>query len=122
MPFQAENLQGRQESGTGFKSVSMLSTNRKFAISRLDSVCSGLAIHRDDLGHPIAPEKYPFLHTLFDSGVTGLFELVSNQHDFKPSGRYMSKCHLCLDIRRYLVLDRGLASRDLEPKGFYENI
>jgi hypothetical protein len=88
----------------------------------IPGLCSGLAIHRDDLGDPLAPENYSVLHTLFDSGVTGLCELVSNKYDFKPSGRYMSKCHFCLDIRRYLVLDRGLASRDLQPKGFYENI
>jgi len=59
---------------------------------------------------------------LFEKGITGLFEYVSSRYDFKPSDGYMSKCDLCFDIRRYLVLDRGVASRDLQPKGFYENV
>ena len=85
-------------------------------------LCSGLAIHRDDLGHPISAEKYPFLHTLFVSGVRGLFELAANRYDFKPSSGYLSKCHLCLDLRRYLVLDREVTGAELKPQAFYENI
>jgi hypothetical protein len=85
-------------------------------------LCSGLAIHYDDLGNLISPEKYPFLLILFDKGITGLFEYVSGKYDFKPSDGYMSKCDLCFDIRRYLVLERGIASRDLQPKGLYENV
>ena len=88
----------------------------------IPGLCSGLAIHYDDLGNLIFPEKYPFLHILFEKGITGLFEYVSSRYDFKPSDGYMSKCDLCFDIRRYLVLDRGVASRDLQPKGFYENV
>jgi hypothetical protein len=85
-------------------------------------LCSGLAIHYDDLGNLISPEKYPFLHILFEKGVAGLFECVSSRYNFKPSDGHMSKCDLCFDIRRYLVLDRGIASKDLQPKGFYENV
>jgi hypothetical protein len=33
----------------------------------------------------------------------------------------MSKCDLCFDIRKYLVLQVGENSRELQPKGFYEN-
>jgi len=85
-------------------------------------LCSGLAIDRDDLGHPISPEKYPVLHTLFESGVTGLFELAAKRYDFEPSGGYLSKCHLCLDLRRYLALDRDAAGAELRPPAFYENL
>jgi hypothetical protein len=88
----------------------------------IPGLCSGLAIHCDDLGNLIFPEKYPFLHMLFEKGITGLFDYVSSRYDFKPPDGYMSKCDLCFDIRRYLVLDRGIASRDLQPKGFYENV
>ena len=88
----------------------------------IPGLCSGLSIHRDDLGHEMSPEKYPLLHTLFYSGITGLFDLVSGKHGFKPSERYLSKCHLCLDLRRYLVLDRGLAHLELQPLAFYENV
>ena len=85
----------------------------------IPGLCSGLAIHRDDLGTVISPEKYPFLDLLFHRGVTGLFDFVSSKYDFKPSGGYMSKCHLCLDLRRYLVLDTEIAARELQPKDFY---
>jgi organic radical activating enzyme len=85
-------------------------------------LCSGLAMDRADLGHPISPDKYPFLHTLFESGVTGLFELAATRYDFTPAGGYLSKCHLCLDLRRYLVLDKGVTGAELRPQAFYENL
>ncbi|MBW2172993.1 MAG: 4Fe-4S cluster-binding domain-containing protein [Deltaproteobacteria bacterium] len=87
----------------------------------IPGLCSGLSIHRDDLGHEVSPEKYPLLHTLFYGGITGLFDLVSDKHGFKSSERYLSKCHLCLDLRRHLVLDRGLEYSELQPLAFYEN-
>ena len=88
----------------------------------IPGLCSGLSIYCDDLGSPILPEKYPFLHILFEKGIRGLFEHASSRYAFEPSDSYMSKCDLCLDIRRCLVLDKGIGSRDLQPKGFYENI
>jgi hypothetical protein len=88
----------------------------------IPGLCSGLAIHRDDLGHELSPEKYPLIHTLYFKGITGLFNLISGQHGFKPSERYLSKCHLCLDLRRHLVLDRGTVSSELQPLAFYENV
>jgi len=88
----------------------------------IPGLCSGLAIQCDDLGKPLSPEKYPFLCTLFQKGVGGLLDLVSNRYNFKPSQEYISKCHLCFDIRRYLVLEQGLNSRELQPKGFYEDV
>jgi hypothetical protein len=85
-------------------------------------LCSGLAIDRDDLGHPMSPEKYALLHMLLERGVTGLFELASKRYGFTPSSGYLSKCHLCLDLRRYLVLERGLSAPELKPQAFYENL
>ena len=86
----------------------------------IPGLCSGLAIHRDDLGTMISPEQYPTLHTLFQEGIGGLFDLASRRYDFRPSNGYLSKCHLCFDIRRYMVMEQGVASRELQPKGFYE--
>lgn len=88
----------------------------------IPGLCSGLSIHRDDLGHEVPPEKYPLLHMLFFKGITGLFDLISGEHGFRPSERYLSKCHLCLDLRRHLVLDRGSAYAELQPLAFYENV
>ena len=69
-------------------------------------LCSGLAIRRDDLGAPLSPEKYPLLSILFHSGINGLYAAAAGEYGFKPVARYLSKCDLCLDIRRFLVLDK----------------
>jgi hypothetical protein len=86
----------------------------------IPGLCAGLAIQRDDLGSPLSPEKYPLLARLHESGINGLFALA-REHGFEATGAYLSKCHLCLDIRRYLVMDRGLKFTELAPRGFYEN-
>ncbi len=88
----------------------------------IPGLCAGLAIHRDDLGLPVSEEKYPFLRVLFDRGIPGLYEVATKQYSFTPSPEYMCKCHLCLDIRQYLVTKRGIRSPDLEPRQFYENL
>jgi len=86
----------------------------------IPGLCSGLALHYNDLGNTVSPEKYPFLHILFHQGVSGLFELVSNEYGFKPSTGHISKCHLCFEIRRYLVMEKGVKAREFQPNGFYE--
>ncbi|HDM76700.1 MAG TPA: radical SAM protein [Deltaproteobacteria bacterium] len=88
----------------------------------IPGLCSGLAINRDDLGNPISPDKYPFLYTLFSRGISGLYEMAVENHGFEPDAGYMSKCHLCLEIRKFLVLRRGIKNPDLQPVQFYENI
>lgn len=87
----------------------------------IPGLCSGLAFLRDDLGAPLTADKYPLLARLHEAGINGLFEMGREQ-GFEASGSYLSKCHLCLDIRRYLVLDRKLAFPELAPLGFYENL
>ncbi len=86
----------------------------------IPGLCAGLAIQRDDLGHPLDPEKYPLLARLHESGINGLLALAREQ-GFQASGPYLSKCHLCQEIRHYLVMDRGLNFMELAPRGFYEN-
>ena len=88
----------------------------------IPGLCSGLALHYTDLGSVVTPEKYPFLHILFQRGVSGLFELASNEYGFKPSTGFISKCHLCYEIRRYLVIDKGIKAREFRPNDFCEQI
>ena len=85
----------------------------------IPGLCSGLAIGREDLGAPLLFEDYPFLSTLFHKGISGFLNLASAEYGFIPSEDYLSKCHLCLEIRRHLVLDRGVAVRELQPPEYY---
>ncbi len=85
----------------------------------IPGLCSGLAIQRDDLAGVLSKDDYPLLDTLFHQGVKGLYDLVSGECPFTPAGQYISKCHLCLDLRRQLF-EKGVKSfRELQPEGFY---
>lgn len=87
----------------------------------IPGLCSGLAFRRDDLGTAITAAKYPLLARLHETGINGLFE-AGREQGFEATGCYLNKCHLCLDIRQYLVMDRQLEFPELAPLGFYENL
>lgn len=87
----------------------------------IPGLCSGLAIQRDDLGSPLSPERYPLLSLLYRQGIKSFFDLAVSRYGFEPAERYLSKCHLCFDIRRYLVLDKNVDFKELQPSGHYEN-
>jgi hypothetical protein len=87
----------------------------------IPGLCAGLALHRDDLGLPLDAVKYPLLSRLHAAGINGLYD-AAREHGFAATGPYLSKCHLCQDIRRYLVLDRNLTFNELAPRGFYEHL
>ena len=86
----------------------------------IPGLCSGLALHYTDLGNVVTPEKYPFLHILFQGGVAHLLKFVSDEYGFTPAKGYISKCHLCFEIRRYLVMEKGVKTKEFQPRGFYE--
>jgi hypothetical protein len=88
----------------------------------IPGLCSGLAIRCDDLGSNLSPENYPLLTTLYIEGIAGLFDIATTDYGFQPSKDYMSKCDLCFDIRRYLVLEKNIESQELQPKGIYDNV
>ncbi len=87
----------------------------------IPGLCSGLALRYDDLGKSIPQEEYPFLTTLYRQGIDGFFNLAAREYDFKPSREYLSKCDLCFDIRHFLTMKVGVNSKELQPKGYYEN-
>ena len=88
----------------------------------IPGLCSGLAVDCEDLGRPLSFKKYPILNILFQDGINGLFKYAASTYHFAPADKYLSKCHLCFDIRRYLVLEKRIEMRELQPKGFYENV
>jgi organic radical activating enzyme len=87
----------------------------------IPGLCSGLAIRCDHLGAALSEKDYPFLTTLFREGIGGFGDLAVSNYGFEPFREYLSKCDLCFEIRKYLVLQGGVSSRELQPKGFYEN-
>jgi hypothetical protein len=88
----------------------------------IPGLCSGLSIQLEDLGVPLNPEKYPFLTALFQRGISGLLDMAMQDYGFQPEAEYVSKCELCQDIRKYLILNQNVSSRELQPVEFYRNL
>jgi len=83
-------------------------------------LCSGLAICRDDLGKPLDAGKYPIITNLFEGGIGAFVSWAIEYYGYSiHRGSYPSKCHLCNDIRRFLVVEKGLRLHELQPVGYY---
>ncbi|MBD3305092.1 radical SAM protein [candidate division KSB3 bacterium] len=83
-------------------------------------LCAGLAIQREDLGKPLPPEKYPLITRLYAEGLRALAAYAVEEYGFRASGSgYASKCDVCYAIRRCLVVERGITSKELQPRGHY---
>ncbi len=78
----------------------------------------GVTIALKDLGKPVTKEKYPYLHLLMNEGIHGIYNLAINEYQFKPKLEYISKCHICYDIRKHIV-NQGVDSPDLQPIEYY---
>jgi hypothetical protein len=83
--------------------------------------CVGVAMACSDLGRPVEREKYPHLYLLGSEGLAGLYRVATEQ-GFSPRRRYVNRCDLCEDVRRYLVREKKVRSADLQPVGFYEEM
>lgn len=89
----------------------------------IPGLCSGIAIKRDDLGETLKENEYPFINTLFQEGIKGLYELARKDYGFDESGKkYISKCHLCYDIRKFLLIEKNIRTIELQPEGYYKYI
>jgi len=88
----------------------------------IPGLCSGLAIRAEDLPGPVSKTGYPILNLLYTEGIGGLYAMAQELYDFVPNDSYISKCQLCLHIRRHMVIDRGVESLELQPNEFYKNI
>jgi hypothetical protein len=65
-------------------------------------------------------EKHPILRFLIAEDVQGLLHFVKDfGYRELPKG-YLSKCDLCLDLRKYLVSRQDF--EELSPKEFYEHV
>ena len=64
--------------------------------------------------------KHPILGFLIAEEFQGLFQFAKD-HGYQESEEgYLSKCDLCLDIRKFLE-DKG-NFKELAPKAFYKHV
>jgi hypothetical protein len=84
--------------------------------------CGGLSLgdarDLDALNRGIDLDRYPVLSAL----LTDLKELLAldREFDYEEQEGYVSKCHLCVDIRRHLVAHGDF--QELTPRGFYRHL
>jgi len=86
----------------------------------IPGLCAGLSIRTNDLGKPLDPEKYPIITGLYAGGIGTLTAYAAREYGFTPKKRgYSSKCELCYEIRRALVVEKGSNSEEIPPHGHY---
>jgi hypothetical protein len=85
----------------------------------IPGLCAGLALALDDLAEPVGRQHYPLLEMLCAGGINALFEDAVQRYGFAPRQAYITKCDLCLHIRSFLAIEKGLRTRELQPVEFY---
>lgn len=88
----------------------------------IPGLCSGLSIKEEDLNKAISPEKYPFLTMLYNHGIKKFYEYAKDEYNFKADNQYLNKCHLCFDIRQFLVKDLFINTIEFQPSEFYQQL
>jgi len=88
----------------------------------IPGLCTGLALDLDDLAEPVDRQKYPVLEMLCFGGINALFEEAVQHYGFAPRQTYITKCDLCLHIRSFLVIEKNLRTRELQPVEFYTSL
>ena len=88
----------------------------------IPGLCSGLAIRMEDLGYPLDEERYSFINMLYNEGIQAFFHYARKKYGFSPQSKYLNKCHLCNDIRLFLVREKQLDFPELKPVGYYQHV
>ncbi|MBO3803174.1 MAG: hypothetical protein JTT11_04775, partial [Candidatus Brockarchaeota archaeon] len=92
----------------------------------ISGYCAGLSLGRlggsgEVFETGIDLDEHPVLKAVASS-LGELFDYAKRGWGFKPNiGGYVSKCHLCLDVRKHLV-DEGSGFEELSPGQFYDNL
>ncbi len=87
--------------------------------------CGGIYLgHWRDLDRLVTEgidlEDHPILNYLIYGRMQGLLEFARDLGYREATGGYVSKCHLCLDLRKFLA-DKG-NFQELSPLEFYEHL
>jgi hypothetical protein len=86
----------------------------------IPGLCSGLSISTQDLGKPLAENKYPVITTLFNSGIKGIYALAHQAFAYAPArSGYINKCDLCTEIRTVMVDNNFGGVSEFNPREFY---
>ncbi|MFB0533316.1 MAG: radical SAM protein [Desulfatiglandales bacterium] len=91
----------------------------------LPGYCGGISLgHWQDLDRLIREgidlEEHPLLGFLVAEDVQGLYHFAKD-FGYQESGEgYLSKCHLCLHLRKYLVSKKDF--EELNPREFYVHV
>jgi len=85
-------------------------------------LCPGIAPGKiGDLHPEITPESHPVFWHLCSGGPHALMRWACERYDYRPRDEgYISKCDLCMDLRRYL---RGTGDfAEIAPDAFYAEL
>jgi len=88
----------------------------------IPGLCSGLSIDAVDIGMPLMSGKYQIINVLHKKGIKGLYNFAKDDFGFEPEEAYLSKCHLCNDIRCYLVTKKRIDAGELAPVEYYNEL
>ncbi len=88
----------------------------------IPGLCSGISILMDDLAGPLNEDEYPVITMLYNNGINGFLETAKSKYGFNPHKEYFNKCHLCFEIRKYMVKEKHVNSKELQPVEYYDNV
>lgn len=77
-------------------------------------------ISEEDPEKMLSQEEFPVLKYPVNEDMKGLLQLASDAGYQENEDGYYSKCHLCVDIRKYLHATNGF--RELTPDALYSNL
>jgi len=72
------------------------------------------------IARPLTPGERPVLDMLMREDLRGLLGLAGGMGYVESEGGYLSRCHLCVDIRKHLASTGRFA--ELAPAEFYDHI
>jgi len=72
------------------------------------------------LAEGINPKEYPILNCLANNDFASLLSLAKDLGYIENREGYLSKCHLCVDIRKYLASKNQF--KELVPEEFYRHL
>lgn len=75
---------------------------------------------KEFIAKPIKEGAYPIITRLFSEGIGAFLSFAEERFGFRPSRPfYARKCELCFEARRFLVLEKGVDLKELQPRGHY---